>query len=53
MTLEAANVQVSCSILSTTHCSDDCPMWKVKLYATYLIASFPSTYLRLDLFAAM
>jgi len=28
-------------------------MWKVKLYAMYSIASFPSTYLRLDLFAAM
>jgi len=35
VTLEAVNVQVSCSILSTTRCSEDCPMWKVKLYAMY------------------
>jgi len=35
VTLEAVNVEVSCSILSTTHCSEDCPMWKVKLYAMY------------------
>jgi len=28
-------------------------MWKSKLYDVYQIASFPSSYLRLDLFAAM
>jgi len=28
-------------------------MWKVKLYPMYYIASFPSNYLRLDLFAAV
>jgi len=28
-------------------------MWKIKLYAMYSIASFPSTYLKLDLFAAV
>jgi len=35
LTLEAVNVQVSFRILSTTHCSEDCPVWKVKLYAMY------------------
>jgi len=35
VTLEAVNVQVSCSILNTTHCSEDCAVWKVKLYAMY------------------
>jgi len=28
-------------------------MWKVKLYAMYELPSFPSTYWRLDQFAAM
>ena len=27
--------RLRCSILSTTHCNEDCPMWKVKLYAMY------------------
>jgi len=35
VTLEAVNIQVSCSILSTTHSSEDCLMWKAKLYAMY------------------
>jgi len=28
-------------------------MWKAKLYDIHQIASFPSSYLRLDLFAAV
>jgi len=28
-------------------------MWKAKLYTMYYTSSFPSPYLRLDLFAAM
>jgi len=35
VTLEAVNVEVSWSILSTTHCSEDCLMEKAKLYAMY------------------
>jgi len=35
MTLEAVNVLGSCSILSTTHCSEDCVMWKANLCAMY------------------
>jgi len=35
VTSEAVNVSVRCSTLSTTHCSEDCLMWKAKLYAMY------------------
>jgi len=35
VSLEAVNVKVSCNILSTKHFSEDCPMWKVKLYAMH------------------
>jgi len=35
VTLQAVNVEVSCSLLSTRHCSEDCPVWKVELYAAY------------------
>jgi len=51
VTLDAVNV--SCGVLSATHCSDNCLMWKAKLYAIYWIASLSSPYLRLDQFAEM
>jgi len=35
VTLEAVNVQVSWRVLRPAHCSEDCPMWKVELYAMY------------------
>jgi len=48
VTLEAVNVEVTCGILNTTRCSEDCLMSKAKLYATIELppSSVPFPYLR-------